>query len=1040
MMQKEEFIIREIDMPADAEKLVEMWKASDDQWPGTMSHGVEITTQWVMEMHERQKMLNVYVAETADKSKIVGYCSLCERESEKNTGYLATLNVQPDYQRKSLGRRLVQQCVERCTELGFHLLSINTWSANLKSVPTYKKCGYFWVPDTSVYMLNFIPPIRQLSCAQPYFSRHNWYTTFRREFKQEEDDQRWEGMKVFIYHWEEDGDALTVWADREAQRITAVETDAFFAAAIAGDIEPARGLSTTIRWRLTNKQAQPMHISLIASGTDTLKVDKRATLVLAPGETWEFESPVDIALDTPDVKSGQPVPSVRTLFIINGEVLELGTGMRPRKAVEVRTTPEYVTLFPGVAKTVHIQLQSHLKADMEATVSLSPALGLTTAWTESSVTIPAKSFAALPVSLQAEAEGVYPLLVTVYFKGGQTKPERLAIFNLGAGEVLADHGEKETRLENEWTRIIVKSRAGDMQFTAVQTGAVLGSFREVVGPPFWPSELDEKDFSVTLQKTDGRLKAILSADMNDRAGMTLRREVTLGGGPLVEIASTLVNKGPHTHQLQLSRRVYIWQEDLVTLTLPLKEGLVQTRYSEMPDGSEDISRRPEAFAERWGVLSSERGMLGVLWDDTVEENEFSWSVGLNSKVLACGPQQWTPAGTLHLYIGPGDWRTVRAHARRLAGQDTIPEPIPVEVRKVYNARLEPSPLVTLEDTAATTLVVDNLRGKPLEGGVTLVLPEGLAVDKSTFELHDVSIKNTLREAVTLTLPSEATAYTAAAHLQTRIFNVNVAVPVIRLGNRAAVDVVQDNGTFMLDNGRTCFGVAPDFSAALFQWEEGGVNHALSPYPKQSIFDWMNPWYGGLMPIVLRPGDNDFPGKLHRETFTGEVIDLPDARGIPWRGARMSSVLQRERLLGLCMDIDYLTVGNSNVLKVIYRVHNMTTAWRHFTLGCLSFWQPDGTSEHNVLHIEGMERKPNPWISWAETPYWVSVTNGETGRTLIQVSPYPSARYIDWSTGGHLAWFNDVDIPPEGVLERILYLVLCRDLAEAKRYIALKDYK
>lgn len=1039
-MSNEEYIIREINMPADAEKLVDMWKTSDDQWPGTMSHGVEITTQWVTEMHERQKMRNVYVAETADRARIVGYCSLCERESEKNTGYLATLNVQPDSQGKSLGRRLVQRCVERCTELGFHMLSIGTWSANLKSVPTYKKCGYFWVPDTSVYMLNFVPPIRNLACAQPYFSRHDWYATFRRAIEQVEDDERWEGMKVFTYRWEEDGEALTVRVDREAQRLTAVEADAFSAAAIAGDIEPAKGMSTTMRWRVTNKLVHPMPLSLIASGTEHIKLDKRATLTVAPGETVEIDAAVDIALDTPDVKSGQPAPCVRTLFIIDGEVLELGTGLRPQKAVEVSTSPEHITLFPGVATTVYVQMHSHLAADVDATISLAPAPGLHIDRTEGSVTIPAKSFAALPVTLRADAGGVYPLVATVYFDGGQTLPERLVIFSLPAGGVLADQGERETRQENEWTRLVIKPKAGAMTLTSVQTGYLQASMREAAGPPYWPSELDEKEYAIALQKNDGRVTAILTADLNDHNGITLRREVTLGGGPLVEIGYALLNKGTTMHQLQLSRRAEIWQEDLVTLTLPLKQGLIQARYSELPAGTDDIPKQPEAFAERWGAFTSERGTLGVLWDDSIEENEFSWSVALVSKPLACHPQQWTPAGTIYLHIGPGDWRAVRAHARRLAGQDGVPEPIPATARKVRDVRFEPSPLIALDDTITAKFVVDNLRNQPLEGQVHLALPGGVSANRVDFEVQDVRIDNPLAENVTLALPSQAAAYEVDALLCTRIDDARFPVPVIRLGHRGAVDVTEEDGAFIFDNGRTRFGVAPGFGAALFRWEENGVNHTLSPYPEVSMFDWMNPWYGGITPTAQRSGDHDFPGKLHREAFTGEVVALPDARGIPWRGVRVAADLQREWMLGLRVELDYLTVGNSNVLKVIYRVRNRTMARRNFNLGALSFWQPDGTSEHNVLHSDELERKPNPFIVWAESRHWASVTNGETGRTLIQVSPYPITRMIDWGTGGHLSFFADVDVPPEGVVERVVYLALSPSLAEAKRYIPLKDVK
>jgi hypothetical protein len=370
----------------------------------------------------------------------------------------------------------------------------------------------------------------------------------------------------------------------------------------------------------------------------------------------------------------------------------------------------------------------------------------------------------------------------------------------------------------------------------------------------------------------------------------------------------------------------------------------------------------------------------------------------------------------------------------------MPEPIPVAARKVRDVRFEPTPLIALDDTATAKFVVDNLRNQPLEGQVHLALPGGLSADRVDFEVQDARIDNPLTENVTLALPSQAAAYEANALLQTRIYDAHFPVPVIRLGHRGAVDMVEEDGAFIFDNGRTRFGVAPGFGATLFRWEEGGVNHTLSPYPEVSLFDWMNPWYGGITPTAQRSGDRDFPGKLHRETFVGEVVDLPDARGIPWRGVRAGADLQRERMLGLRVELDYLTVGGSNVLKVIYRVRNRTTARRHFSLGALSFWQPDGTSKHNVLHSDDMERKPNPWILWAESRHWAAVTNGETGRTLIQVSPYPNTRMIDWGTGGHLSFFADVDVPPEGAVEREIYLALCPSLAEAKRYIALKDVK
>jgi ribosomal protein S18 acetylase RimI-like enzyme len=1037
----EEFVLREVDISRDAEKLAKMYRASDDQWPGTWSGGAEITPQMVTEWYEREKMINHYIFET--DHEIVAYCSFNERQEDKNVGYVALLNVAPEYQGRSLGRRLLQKCLERCSELGFHLLTLGTWSGNLKSVPLYKKTGFFWMPDTSVWMFNFVPSILNLPCAQPYFARHDWYKTFKRELAQAEDDERWEDMKVFTYRWEADGSALTAWADREARRLTAVETDAFFAGAIADNIEPAKGMSTKIRWRLENKQDRPMSISLIASGTEHIKIDHRTTITVAPGETEEIEATVDIAADTPDVKSGKPVPAVRTLLIIDGEVLELGTGLRPQPAIAVSTHPVCVTLFPGVPKRVHLQLHSHLRSDTEATVSLSPPPGLTTDWTESKVEVPSKGFAGLPVTMQAANGGVYALHATVFVQGGKTSPERLAIFCLPAGGVLADQGPKETRIENEWTRLILRPRGGVMALRSSQTNAGLGVFVERVGPPFWPSELQDKDYAISVERTGTHFRAVMTADMEDLSELTVCREVTLGGGPLVQISNSLTNHGSKTHQVQLARNVRRLPEEGATITVPLKGGIVQSRRSEFPRADEDIDKSPEAFAEKWVTLSSKEGTVGIIWEDTIAENEIGWGTSFLTPQLTCGPQQWVDAGKFYLYVGPGDWRTVRQHARRLAGTDSKAEPIPVKSRRVHDARFDPTPLITVDDRITATCVVDNLRARPLEGLAKIDLPRGLAADQGSFEIKDVSAKASTRQAITVDLAPEAAAYEGGITLQTRLFDTRLSVPVIRLGNRRKVAVAKarSNGqsVYTIDNGRTRFTVAPGFTGALTMWQEGDANHVLSPFPEQKTFGWMSPWFGGVTPLAMKPNSWDLPGKLYQETFAAQSVDAPDERAIPWKGVRLHCDVQREQLVGLQIELDYLTVGQSNVLKLVYRIHNTTTARRHIDAGWLVFAQPDGTSDKNVLRSESVERKATPWETWSDAEHWGIVVNPDTGRTMALVSAYPQVRLIDWGdAGGHLAWMSVVDVPPLGTAERVCYLVLCSDPVQAKRYIWLGD--
>jgi RimJ/RimL family protein N-acetyltransferase len=1033
-----QYLIREMDIEHDAPKLATMWKASDDQWPGTWSGGVEITAQMIAEWFEREKCLNVYVVESGQQ--IVGLCTLHETGDEKGVGYVGTLNVQPDHQKKSLARRMLCRCVDRCVELGFRQVTLHTWPGNKKSVPLYKKTGLFWVPDTGVHMRNFVPGILTMPCAKAYFEAHDWYTTFQRELAQTEDDERWEGLKVYTYRWAGNGDMLTVWVDREARTVTAVETNDFLAAAVATNLEPAKGMPTQIRWVIENKGDRPMHVSLIANGTESLQIEHRTAITLAPGERAERQASVEVAVDAPDVQEHKPSPTVRTLLIVDGEVVELATGMRPRAAVTVETDPGYVTLFPGVAKMVHLQLHNYQPHAIEATISLTPAPGLEADWTQRAISVPAKSYAGAPVTLRAAVGGVYGLQATAHFAGGKTSPHRLAILSLGAGGVLADVGEKEARLENEWTRLILHRRGGGMDVRVPAENASLGGGREYVGPPFWPTELDDKEFTIDVVREDGRVCAVMTAALDEHPGLILRREVTLGGGPLFEVRSAWLNTGTRAQSIQIQFGSYFAQRERATITLPLAEGIVQSLLTEFPAAEEDISKKPEAFAERWLAVTSAHGTLGVIWGKGVVENEINaWAwMGLLGPKLICEPQRWTPAGTLAFYAGPGDWRQVRSHARRLAGTDDALEPIPVVARAVYDARLEPSPLVTLDDRVTATLTVDNLRARPMAGQARLATPEGMTADRCAFEIERVTMQEPFEQAIRVSLGPEAKAYKATLSLCTQVFDAEMPLGAVRLGTHDPVSVSRKGDTWAIDNGRTRYTVVPGFSGSLSAWVEDGVDHLLSPYPEVGTFGWMSPWYGGLMPLALV--HREMPGKLGQETFTAQEVHAPDARGIPWAGVRVHCQMEREQLVGLALELDYLTVGQSNVLKLVYRIHNETTARRFLGCGWQSFWQLDGMWEHNTLYSAALQRKPTPWGSWSEAGKWGLAVNAETGRTAILVSPYPAVRLNDWDDmGGHLGFVSQVSVPASGVVERVCYIALCGEMDHARRYVALQDY-
>ena len=288
--------------PADDAGLAVMWNESDEQWPGTFTGGVPMTEESVRDWMEKEVCLMRLVVEEKESGSIVGFGSLWETPGRADTCYVELLNVHPAHQKRSLARRMLTQMVDWATGRGYHSVTIETWPGNLKSVPLYKKVGFFWQPDSDVLLENYIPAIRRLPLARAFFERHDWYAAFRRELKQEEDDQRHPatgGMKVYVFRWEEDGEFLEAVIDRQGQSLTGLETNDLAVYAVVDESEPAQSIAYPVRWRILNKRAEPLSVSLLAAGETGIDLTHRASFLLPGGEERVLEATFVCAPDAP---------------------------------------------------------------------------------------------------------------------------------------------------------------------------------------------------------------------------------------------------------------------------------------------------------------------------------------------------------------------------------------------------------------------------------------------------------------------------------------------------------------------------------------------------------------------------------------------------------------------------------------------------------------------------------------------------------------------------------------------------------------------
>ncbi len=1034
-------IIRPIDIERDLEGLVDMWNASDLQWPGSWNNGVPTTAAMVREWFEEDRQTVIYVAEI--DGEIAGYCSFEKGfGNATDEGYLGLLNVAPQFQKRSIGRKLIQATIERSVQEGWKRQSLDTWTANFKAVPTYKKTGHFWAPDSAVLMQNYIPGALQMPLAKPFFARHDWYDSYVRALEQGEDDERWEGIKVYTQHWEAEGEALTIWIDREARAPVAIETDAVQVAAIAADCKPLAGEPVTLRWRVINKGAQPLPVYLHALGDKGLSIDHSEAFVVPAGETVERSAPVQVEPDASSEKNDGTAPAVRSLFGVGDAEVELFSGLRVRKPLRIDTAPSQLSLTPGVVHGFALQLHNERPESTTVTLLLTPPEGLTLDWGYKQVTVPAKAHLSLPLSAAAAEERIYALPVTAAYADAERKPvvETLTLYAIGAGGLLAQRVGDDVRVETEAARVLVQAKKGDCKFEDKVTGVTLAKLAPVMGPPYWPSDFQTRAFDLQVSERGGRAVVTMSAEAEHAPGLHLTQELTLAPTGIMTLRCWLENRAARAH----TRRVCVSlfpDYEYTTTTLPLPLGMVHGGGGEYPIAWADAPRDPAGYREPWRCWERQGCVLGVGWDDSLERIWGEWWLRLGAREVLVAPGERCEVLRLGFYVAAGDWRAAR---RALLGWRGIAAGAdPGETRPAAMARIEPAVLATTARRKSATLRVDTASNRASDGQVSLHTAAGLTVTPAHLGLSGLHRDTPVVQPVTLALTDDRLGvYRGEAHLRLDLQEARKPFALLRLGTGTSVRVSQstlsDQAVWVIDNGAAEFVVAPDYGPSLIAWNVGGVNQLCSTFPTPQGFSWRYPTYGGLHPLLYPAGSQVWTGYLHREQVTAEPVERRDADDLCWQGVRLAVQPTYELLKGVAVEVDLLTLGGSNVLQSIVRVRNLWDAEQRVNAGYELCCNLGGPPSELIQYGAGRAHRPTNNSSLQMNQPWGALSNQYSGRTMLLVSKKDDVVLEDTGQAGRLLGVQrELRLAADQVCELVSYVVLAESIAVAKGYLALK---
>ncbi|MGB9135581.1 MAG: GNAT family N-acetyltransferase, partial [Candidatus Bathyarchaeia archaeon] len=683
------------------------------------------------------------------KGMFTGICSLHPHSEDAEAAYIGVFGVHPDYLGKGHGKALILKAVKIAADNGLRRVDLNTWAGNMRAVPLYKKSGMFWVPETSVYMQDFVPGIVNFPLAREFFKRHDWYSSQVRKLELVPDEFKLEGMEVYPYEFAEGKDHLKVWVDRYGRSIMGIErvfnNKRLRIVCRLKDPKVIAGVEHELVMEIANGTGSRLHGSMFLSGFEG------ADFTSHPPESFKIENGKSLKLraklvvrpetDVPDVSRKQK--TIKASLILNGELIPFEIGMRVLPLLEFKTFPETMTLMPGTTGNIQINLFNNSKEYFKGNVFvIDENSRLSLGETVIPMNIPPKSHSGFSIGIRTPEDQPTAAIPLQLFAKGEikslsvgTRTETIFVKCLRPGGIVSSTEKREQGkvvvVENEDLVAHVQLRGAllDIAYKSGLRGRqnvlIRGGFG--VGPPFGFAKPVDYEYEI-LRKPES-LELVLSGLHPDKPGIKTTRALTFyAGTSLIKEQIKIANMNPDvTYDISVRIGGSSSFGNVFAMVVPLKDTLEHEMIM-FPASESDLPTDPSDYRESWVCFQSQaQGFsFGQIWSNEKLSKVRFGEQSLFTPEYDLGqvkPGQTACTSESYYVIDNGNWQTIRRKWQSLIKKKTHFEEGPVESKPLFNIRLAKS---TLDDTAElkTQLEAVNSRNKEATGKILLVPPKG----------------------------------------------------------------------------------------------------------------------------------------------------------------------------------------------------------------------------------------------------------------------------------------------------------------------------
>lgn len=906
-------------VPSYAKSLADMWRKSSEGWNGFY---LDTTEEEMLTKHEGTTNINTYLALMGEE--VVGYCAFSEYLEDEGALYIKTLNARFDLHGKGIGKALVLKSIERTIELGWPRLDLYTWASNSKSIPLYKKCGFFLEKrDDTTHLMNFIPTVMNTEAIKDYFSKMDWYEDMKRDIHMEPDDVEENGFQYYEYHWKKEEQQLKVQFERRGRGIRAIETEDYSIKLSCKEPKLVLGRSYKAIYEIVNKSGKPLQVEL--KGTDDKNIKFPFKGIYHVKENQAIEGDFYIGSIEDEFNNFQTHPAIASEVFINGKKALFSLGIVPQYPAKITLNNKEDNYCSGSEANLFINIENNFDCQASFTFQLPESPNIKLHASSFNIRLEEKEKVSIKVPATVIKPGIYEAEAAISAeledKSKVHFQKKLSVVFKGSDGRFGGETDTAYIISNGNYSVELDKFENILDIKEINKNAVSNSFNfPKLGKPYSQEFSNKKPSKVEYFYEDQSIGMKVSYVSKDFQGIVIKGITRLYGNGIVEHYHEISNESDKEtlDEIYFNGGVY---HVIGNTIMPYNHKLIRNiNTGNNYIGEFDINK----IDENWIYSNYGETNAGLCWKDGVvpKLDDGSLYVEYNlGKIPSKGTRVTKPMYlAINTFKSYEDFRAYAQNKYKNNKELEKEEETAGEINKVTTLR-NTVPVDDFEFTinSGNPFVKDNFTVKIQEhkesifdGIVTLKSQKGIFESlskefKNEDSISEVDLSLSINKDFTSdTVTFEGDFYSSAFEKKAIIFSRNES--------KCTEKIIEEEGhkVYSFNNGIMEIKACPTFSHTLHSIIYDNKQWLESSFPKLEPRTWYNPWFGGISTV---PEMYLFSGRsLQEEDISCEFIAMKDNFKNPWQGIKVKLHFNKEeKYKGISVNQYYLTLPGTSVL-------------------------------------------------------------------------------------------------------------------------------